>query len=109
MLAFAEDTVNPHLLFAGTEFGLWFSVDDGKKWIQLKGGLPTISVHDITIHPKTGDLILASFGRGFYVLDDLTVLRDFKVEQLQSAAVVYPQREAMLYIESSPIGGRVRL
>jgi photosystem II stability/assembly factor-like uncharacterized protein len=106
VLAFAEDTVNPHLLFAGTEFGLWFSVDDGKKWIQLKGGLPTISVHDITIHPTTGDVVLASFGRGFYILDDPSVLRDLKPEQLQSAAVVYPQRDTLMYIESSPIGGR---
>jgi photosystem II stability/assembly factor-like uncharacterized protein len=106
VLAFAEDPVNPHLLFVGTEFGLWFSIDDGKKWVQLKGGLPTISIHDIVVHPKTGDLVLASFGRGFYVLDDISVLRDFKVEQLQSAAVVYPQRDALMYIESSPIGGR---
>jgi hypothetical protein len=106
VLAFAEDTVNPHLLFAGTEFGLWFSIDDGKKWIQLKGGLPTISVHDITIHPTTGDVVLASFGRGFYILDDPSVLRDLKPEQLQSEAVVYPQRDTLMYIESSPIGGR---
>ena len=106
VLGFAEDTVNPNLLFAGTEFGLWFTVDGGKKWVQLKGGMPTISVHDITIHPKTGDVILASFGRGFYILDDISALRQFKVEQLQEPAVVYPQRDTMMYLESTAIGGR---
>ena len=106
VLAFAEDSVNPNLLFAGTEFGLYFTVDGGKKWIQLKGGLPTISVHDLTIHPKTGDLIVATFGRGFYILDDISALRDFKPEQLQQPAFIYPQRDAFMYIESSPIGGR---
>ena len=52
MLAIGEDTVNDKLLFAGTEFGLWFSADAGKKWVQLKGNFPTIAVRDVVVHPR---------------------------------------------------------
>ena len=71
----AEDTVEKELLFAGTEFGLFFSRDGGKKWVQLKGGMPVIAVRDLAIQKREGDLVIATFGRGFYVLDDLTPLR----------------------------------
>ena len=68
----AEDTVEKDLLFAGTEFGLFFSRDGGKKWVQLKGGMPVIAVRDLAIQKRESDLVVATFGRGFYVLDDLT-------------------------------------
>ncbi len=104
--AFAEDTVNPRLLFAGTEFGLWFTIDGGGKWIQLKGGLPTIAVRDVLIHPTASDLVIATFGRGFYVLDDITPLRNLHPEALQQEAAVMQPRDALLYLETYPIGGR---
>ena len=74
-LAFAEDHVNPNLLFVGTEFGLFFTVDGGKKWIRLRNNLPTIPVRDLAIQERENDLVLATFGRGFYVLDDYSPLR----------------------------------
>ena len=106
MLAFAEDPVNPNLLFAGTEFGAFFSIDGGTKWIRLKGGLPTIAVRDIAIQARENDLVLATFGRGFYVLDNITPLRQLKSDTLQQAVVFFPAKDALMYIERHPLGGR---
>ncbi len=100
----AEDHVNPNLLFAGTEFGLFFTNDGGQKWIQLKGGLPTISVRDIAIQKRENDLALATFGRGFYILDDYTPLRHLKKEDLSKEAVIAPIKDALMFIESQPWG-----
>jgi len=105
VLAFAEDTVNPNLLFAGTEFGAFFTIDGGKKWVQLKGGLPTIAVRDMVIHSRENDLVLATFGRGFYVLDDITPLRQASAEALQKDASLFPVKYALMYIERRPLGG----
>src|SRR5205085_11354153 len=82
VLAFAEDPVNPDLLFAGTEFGLFFTVDGGKKWIQFKGDFPTIAVRDLKIQARESDLAAATFGRGFYILDDIQSLRELKPDTL---------------------------
>jgi len=65
VLAIAEDWVSPNLLFVGTEFGLYFTLDGGGKWIRLKGGLPTIAVRDLAIQKLENDLVAATFGRGF--------------------------------------------
>src|SRR5581483_11309690 len=73
--AVAQDYKMPSLLFAGTEFGLFFSQDEGKKWVQLKGGFPTIAVRDLDIQQREGDLAIATFGRGFWILDDYAPLR----------------------------------
>jgi hypothetical protein len=105
VLGFAEDTVNPNLLFAGTEFGLYFTIDGGHHWARLKGGLPTIPVRDIVIQPRENDLVIATFGRGFYVLDDITPLRQMKTESVDQAAAMYPARDALMYIERRPLGG----
>src|SRR5262249_11988978 len=69
VLAIAEDHVDPDLLFVGTEFGLFFTTDGGKKWTRLKSGLPTIAVRDLAIQKRENDLVVCTFGRGFYVLD----------------------------------------
>ena len=69
-----QDHINPELLFTGTEYGVYFSINEGKKWIQLKGELPTIAVRDIDIQRRENDLVLGTFGRGFYVLDDYSPL-----------------------------------
>ena len=105
VLAFAEDPVNANLLFAGTEFGTFFTIDGGAHWVRLKGGLPTIAVRDIVIHPRDGDLVIATFGRGFYVLDDITPLREMKAEGTQQAAALYPVKDALMYVERHPLGG----
>ncbi len=105
VLAFAEDPVNPQLLFAGTESGLFFTMDGGKRWVQLKGNLPTISVHDLKIQQREGDLVVATFGRGFYILDDITPLRVLKPEDFDRSAFLFPVRKTPLYIQSNPLGG----
>lgn len=105
VLAIAEDHVNPNLLFAGTEFGLFFTIDGGKKWIPLKGGLPTIAVRDLAIQKRENDLVLATFGRGFYVLDDYTPLRALKPEMFDRESELFPVKDALLYVQSSPLGG----
>jgi hypothetical protein len=105
VLALAEDTVNPSLLFAGTETGAFFTIDGGQHWVQLKGGLPTIAVRDIVIQAREGDLVIATFGRGFYVLDDITPLRQMRAESTEQAAAMFPVKDALLYIERHPLGG----
>jgi len=105
VLAFAEDPVNANLLFAGTEFGAFFTIDGGAHWVRLKGGLPTIPVRDMVVHPRAGDLVVATFGRGFYVLDDLTPLRQTKAASLDQAASLFPVKDALMYVERRPLGG----
>ncbi|OLD26552.1 MAG: glycosyl hydrolase [Acidobacteria bacterium 13_1_40CM_3_55_6] len=104
--AIAEDHVDPNLLFVGTEFGLFFSIDGGQKWIQLKGGLPTIQVRDIAIQRRENDLVLGTFGRGFYILDNYTPLRLLKQEMLKQDALLFPVKDSLMYIQAQPIGGR---
>jgi photosystem II stability/assembly factor-like uncharacterized protein len=104
--AIAEDHVNPNLLFVGTEFGLYFSIDGGQKWIQLKGGLPTIQVRDLNIQKRENDLVLGTFGRGIYILDNYTPLRLLKPEMLRQEAAVFPVKDALMFIQSQPLGGR---
>ena len=104
VLAFAEDPVNANLLFAGTEFGAFFSVDGGTKWIQLKGGLPTIPVRDMVVHARTNDLAIATFGRGFYVLDNIAPLRQVQPQTVEQTAALFPVKDALMYIERHPLG-----
>jgi hypothetical protein len=105
VLAFAEDTAKANLLFAGTESGAFFTIDGGQHWVKLKGGLPTIAVRDMVIQAREGDLVIATFGRGFYVLDDITPLRQLKPESTEQAAALFPVKDALLYIERHPLGG----
>jgi photosystem II stability/assembly factor-like uncharacterized protein len=78
-----EDLVNRNLLFMGTEFGLWVSLDGGKQWAQYKGGdLPNVPVYDLAIHPREHDLIIATHGRGIWIVDDITPLRALTTESL---------------------------
>lgn len=102
----AEDHVNKNLLFVGTEFGLFTSIDGGAKWIQLKAGLPTISVKDLEIQKRENDLILATFGRGFYVLDDYTPLRHITKDDVNKPAVIFPVKDALMFMQSLPLGVR---
>jgi photosystem II stability/assembly factor-like uncharacterized protein len=102
-----QDHVKPELLFVGTEFGLYFTVDEGVHWIRLKGGLPTIQVRDIDIQRTENDLALGTFGRGFYILDDYTALREVSEEILEQDAILFPARDALRYVEvEDRIGSR---
>ena len=102
----AEDPARSDLLFAGTEFGLYFSIDNGQHWVQLKGGLPTVAVRDLAFQERAGDLVIATFGRGFFVLDDLTPLRRTTKALLEQEAAMLPVRTALAYVEAHPLGYR---
>jgi photosystem II stability/assembly factor-like uncharacterized protein len=97
----AQDHVDPELLFAGTEFGVFFSADGGKEWTQLKNGIPAVAVRDIAIQRRESDLVLATFGRGFYVLDDYTPLRHVQPATIQKEMHLFPVKDALLYIQTS--------
>ena len=103
--AIAEDHINPKLLFAGTEFGLFFSVEGGTRWHRLKNGLPTIAVKDIAIQRPMNDLVVGTFGRGFYILDDYSPLRAVTPATLEKPASVYPVRDGFLHMSSAQYGG----
>jgi photosystem II stability/assembly factor-like uncharacterized protein len=98
-----QDHVNPQLLFCGTEFGCYFTVDGGQKWIALKSGLPTIMVRDIEIQRRENDLVLATFGRGFYVLDNYAALREIKPELLE-ANQMFPIKKGLMFQTVSKMG-----
>jgi photosystem II stability/assembly factor-like uncharacterized protein len=100
----AEDPVNRNLLFAGTEFGLFFTIDGGTKWVQLKGGLPTIAVRDIAIQKRENDLVIGTFGRGIYILDDYSPLRSVTPDLLAQESRLFPVKDALMFIESRPYG-----
>jgi photosystem II stability/assembly factor-like uncharacterized protein len=104
--ALVEDPVDPDLLFVGTEFGLWASQDRGASWFRLTGGLPTVQVRDLAIQPRESDLVLATFGRGFWVLDDLTPLRFAARRSLEAEATIFPVRPAFGYIPRMRLGVR---
>ena len=104
--AINEDHVDPNLLFVGTEYGLFFSIDGGQKWIQLKGNFPTITVRDLAIQKRENDLVAGTFGRGIYILDDYTPLRSLRPETLAAESHLFSVKDAMLYVESQPLGGR---
>ena len=104
--AVVEDPVKRDLLFAGTEFGLFFTSDGGKKWTQLKGNFPTIAVRDLKIQKRENDLVVATFGRGFYVLDDYAPLRQTTAATLDGETALFPVRNAWMYMESYPLGLR---
>lgn len=101
--AIAEDPEAANLLFVGTEFGCFATVDGGQKWKKLGNGLPTIAVRDINIQERENDLVLGTFGRGFYIMDDYSALRDLSKELMDKEAHIFPVSEALQYSPYSPI------
>ncbi len=88
-----EDLANPDLLFLGTELGLWVSLDGGNQWAHYKGGdLPAVAVRDLAIHPRDHDLVIATHGRGIWIVDDITPLRALTPATLASNAVFLKAR-----------------
>ncbi len=102
--AIAQDGENKDLLFAGTQFGVYFTVGGGKEWLPLKNGMPNASVMDIEIQRDENDLIVATFGRGVFILDDYTPLRYLTKETLEKEAHIFPVKDALMFIESTPFG-----
>jgi hypothetical protein len=91
--AIAQDHVAPNLLFAGTEFGLMFTVDGGRDWIKLTGDMPPAQVRDLQIQKRESDVVMATFGRGFWVLDDYSPLREVSAQAMSEEARLFPTRD----------------
>jgi len=97
-----EDPVNRNLLFLGTEFGLWISIDGGNRWAQYKGtGFPAVAVRDLVVHPRTSDLVLATHGRGIWIIDDITPWRALTMQTLEQPAAFLPVPPAVQYLQGS--------
>src|SRR5260370_9488784 len=97
-----QDGVNPDLLFVGVEFGLYATVGGGAHWVKMSG-LPTSQVRDVAIQKREGDLVAGTFGRGVFILDDYTALRDLTPQALAERARIYPMRDAYQYNELSQV------
>lgn len=96
----AQDFVQSDLLFVGTEFSFFFSVDGGKIWTKLSAGMPDIAVRDIAIQERETDLVIATFGRGFYILHNYQPLREISAKKLQSEeAILFPIKDALMFVE----------
>ncbi|MEA2326937.1 MAG: hypothetical protein QOE68_1896 [Thermoanaerobaculia bacterium] len=102
--ALVEDRVDPNLLFLGTEYGLFVSQNGGTSWIPLKGSFPTVAVRDLWFQKRHDDLVLATFGRGFWVLDDVSPLRTMSSTVAANEATLFPTRDAELYVERMQLG-----
>ncbi|MEN8155635.1 MAG: glycosyl hydrolase [Bacteroidota bacterium] len=100
-----QDPEVPGLLFVGTEFGFWFTIDGGGAWTRLTSGLPTISVRDMVIQERENDLVVATFGRGFYIMDDYNALREVAKDEaiMDQKAHLFQVKDAWMYI---PTGGK---
>ncbi len=99
-----EDYKDPNLLFAGTQFGLYMSNDGGKEWIKFMNGIPPATVMDMEIMKREDDLVVSTFGRGVYILDNYAPLRNLNKETLQKKAAILPIKDAQMFIESNPMG-----
>lgn len=95
-----QDHVNPNLLFLGTEFSFFVSFDAGATWTEFNRGLPTIAVRDIAIQERENDLVIATFGRGFYVLDDYTPLQNYSKSITTKAGYIFPIKDARMFVQT---------
>jgi len=102
-----QDHVNPNILFAGTEFGVYVTLNGGKEWTQLKAGLPTVAIRDMEIQKRENDLVLGTFGRSFYVLDDYSALRELADEKLLDKRFhVFNIKKQLMFNTKNPLGYR---
>jgi hypothetical protein len=92
-----QDHINPNLLFLATEYGVYISFNQGNQWHKFSNGLPTISVRDLAIQKRENDLVLATFGRSFYVLDDYSALRNLSERSLKQDGILFQPRTALQY------------
>lgn len=88
----------------GTEFGIYFTIDGGSNWIKLSGGLPITCIKDIAIQKRENDLVVATFGRGFYVLDDYSILQKINADNLKESAHIFPIKDGVVFNPSTPYG-----
>jgi photosystem II stability/assembly factor-like uncharacterized protein len=100
----AEDHVDGQLLFVGTQFGLYVSNDGGKDWLAFKNGMPNTTIMDIDIQRRENDLVVSTFGRGVYILDDYSPLRNFTKDIMDEEAHIFPIKDGLMFIEANPLG-----
>jgi len=100
----AEDHKSQGLLFVGTKSGVFFTNTDSDEWVSLSNGMPSVMVMDLDIQRRENDLVVSTFGRGIYILDDYSPLRHLTQENLQQEAVIFPIKDALMFIEASPFG-----
>ncbi len=97
----AQDHINPDLLFVGTEFNVFFTIDGGKIWTELSSGIPDIAMKDLKIQERENDLVVATFGRGFYIIDDYSPLRELTADKLKNSdALLFLVKDALMYAQS---------
>ena len=96
-----EDHINPNLLFIGTEFGMYFSLDAGVSWTMFKK-VPTIPIRDLEIHKEEDDIVAASFGRGFYIVDDYSPIREYSKSIDNKTAHLFSVKSTYQYVVSTP-------
>ena len=101
-----QDHVDNQLMFLGSEFGVYFTNNQGQTWNKLKNGMPNISVRDLAIQKRENDLVVGTFGRGIYVLDDYSSLREFKKENVSEEIVLFTPKNAFWYTEKRILGSR---
>lgn len=101
-----QDHINSNIMFSATEKGVYVSLDGADSWMKFSGGLPTIALRDITIQRRENDLVAASFGRGFFILDDYSALRQMTPENLKETAMLYDVKDAWQYNQRSLIGNQ---
>jgi photosystem II stability/assembly factor-like uncharacterized protein len=99
-----QDHVKPELLFLGTEFGLFFTVDGGRRWVKLEGNVPNIPFRDVVIQRRENDVVGATFGRGIFILDDYSPLREITESQLKKDTVLFPVRKTHWYVPQRRLG-----
>jgi photosystem II stability/assembly factor-like uncharacterized protein len=101
-----QDHIKKELLFAATEQGVYVTMNGGISWTLLKGGMPNIAIRDITIQRRENDLVAASFGRGFYIMDDISVLRNFTPAMREKEATLFPIKPAYWYVPKEAVYGQ---
>ncbi len=101
-----QDFVNPDLIFIGTEFSVYFTVNGGNHWTKLDAGIPSIAVRDMCIQERENDLVIATFGRGFYILDNYSMLRNLNEELLAKEAHIFPIKDALIYVQTRGKGSQ---
>jgi len=102
----AQDHLNPDLLFIGTEYGLYVTFDSGNHWIKFNSGMPSIAIRDIDIQERENDIAVATYGRGFYILDDYSALRNIKPTFEDKKDVIFSIKTGLMYVPSHPVGWR---
>lgn len=103
-----QDHENPNLLFIGTDFGVYFTIDGGDNWTQMTAGMPPIPARDLLIHEREDDLVVGTFGRSIFVLDDISALREVTVDMLENESRLFPVRRAWWYQQQHELGFETR-